>query len=355
MPSFFSIVHAGRLLIRDGERRAVHRVSPRDVERALDGHTDDLVEILGEEAVDVGLSAVRRSPVGRREVLGNTALAGVSGIMTVWLPSSAVASSVGGAPTGEGFAETLTYTETDANAGSLAFLTPSSWIGDTFQVVAEGAAGGSHTNGLHAPGRGRRVGANLDRAALAGSTLRVSTSGVTSGETVTGGGGNGGQAIALVIGVSGGTALVVAGGGGGSGPDGAGGDADSNAETFTYASGSLTGGSAASGGTGGAGGSATGTWASVSTSYRGLDSPTDGIPTRGGYEQNSGGGAGGGGYGGGGTGGRANEASTLTVRATGGGGGGSYVNPTYRVGSATFGYSTRSQSQRCSLTFYYNE
>ena len=71
---------------------------------------------------------------------------------------------------------------------------------------------------------------------------------------------------------------------------------------------------------------------------------------RGGDEQNRGAGAGGGG-----TGGQATEsAPTYVARATGGGGGGSYVHPTYRVGTATLGYSSRTILERCSLTVYFN-
>ena len=239
-------VRAGRLVVVDPCRRAVHRISSRDAERALDGEADGMLGVLGEEVTGVGLAALERDPIGRRRVTEDTALAGLTGIVTMWLPSAASESSVGGAPTGEGFARSVTYTATDADGGTLSVLDPGGWTGDTFQVVAEGAGGGQHTNGVHAPGRGRRVGVNLDRTALATASLVVVANAHAAGATVAGGGGNGGQAVALRI-VDGAT-LLVAGGGGGAGQDGAGGDADSDAGSVTSANGSLSGGAAPTGG-----------------------------------------------------------------------------------------------------------
>lgn len=357
----FTRVRRHQLLISDADRRVIHRPSPRDVERILDGDVDAHLAIIGEEAVESAVTALNRRSVDRRALVRNAALAGTTGIVSFSLPRAAVASSVGGAPTGEGFSTSATFTETDANGGTIGFITPGDYVGSTIQVVAEGAAGGSDVNGAHAGGRGRRVGLNLDRAALVSlvaanfsSSLSVVSNSGEGGTTATGGGGIGGQAVAVLVGS---TVVVVAGGGGGAGLSSRGGDADAAGEAFTNAGGgTLTGGQPPSNGTGGASGVAAGSWFSTSTGVSGLSSPTSGTPIRGGFD-NKGNGSGGAGYGGGGTGGAAQDqydGASYPIRATGGGGGGSYVNPTYRVGSATLGYSTRSVTQRCSLTVYFN-
>ena len=350
-----------RLLVVDTVRRVLHRPSPRDLERLLDGDREAQLGLLGEEAVAAALVALERPAVDRRGLLRSTSLAGTTGIVSVVLPCAAAASSVDGVATGVGFTTSVTFTETDSTGGVLGTFAPSAATGSSVQVVAEGAAGATAVSGGHAPGRGRRVGVNLDRAALVTLTtslgvaaLEIRSSANVNGTTITGGGGDGGQGVALLAGS---VALVVAGGGGGAGLDGDGGDADAAAATFTNASGgTLTGGSPPSDGTGGGAGVASGAWFSTGSGEPGRSSPANGTPARGGID-NQGNGAGGGGFGGGGSGGfgtvRLEDSSTV-VRATGGGGGGSYVDATNRVGTATLGHSARTALQRCALTIFYD-
>ncbi len=361
---FRAVIRRDELHVHDLADRAVHRLAPEDVVRVLDGDRQDHIQILGEEAVESGLRALARDRIGRRAVVTNGALAATTGIFTLWLPGSASAASLDVAAEGTDFASSASLTATNSNGGTLGFITLTGYTGSLLQIVVEATAGGRASNMTLDPGRGRRIAANYDLAALktAASSLEVTYSSNYGGVQSAGGGGDGGQAIAVTTGSSGGNAIVVmAGAGGGAGLDSPGGDGDATGGSYTNPDGGIiTGGAPGSGGPGGASGTQTGTWVGPAEVIdpSGQSYPGAGEPGRpaGVTPWNLEYGSGGGGFGAGGFGARAveNVGGSNVVQSTGGGGGGSFVNTSYRVGYVLAGYSTRSISERCRVTWYYN-
>ena len=351
-----AIIRRGQLHIRDAE--GIHRPSPEDAVRMLDGDDIDHVEILGEEAVDAAVRALETDRIGRRTVVTNGALAATTGIFTLWLPGSAMAASLDVAAEGTDFASTSSLTATNSNAATMGFIPIDGYSGSLLQIVVEATSGGLASTLTYDAGRGRRIADNYDLAVLQGVTsdLEVRSGSNFNGGTTSEGGGDGGQAVAVMASSS--SIVVMAGGGGGAGTDAVGGDADGTGGSYTNpAGGIITGGSPGSDGSGGIGGSASGSWVSGPADgprQSGLDYPGGG--PAGVMTSNLAGGLGGGGYGGGGEGGRGVEFvdSTNVARGAGGGGGGSFVNPAYRVGFVASGFSTRSIPQRCRVTWYFN-
>jgi hypothetical protein len=358
---FRATIRRERLLIHDQLGRAVHRLAPEDVVRVLDGDRQDHLEILGEEAVESGVRALERDRIGRRTVVANGALAATAGIVTLWLPGAASAASLDVAAVGTNFDRTLTFTATSGNAGTIGYVTNIDTASGSFiQIVAEASAGGRATDQIYEPGRGRRIAANYDRAALvaADDYLEVTFSNNFNGSTAPGG--DGGQSIAVMAGDKSAQRIVVmAGAGGGAGTAAPGGDGDAAGGSYTNeAGGVVTGGSPGSGGTGGVSGFESGDgWSggTIPTWDPGRDYLFGGIFEPAGVQTtNQSHGRGGGGYGAGGFGGVGVETteSGNVARGGGGGGGGSFVNPAYRVGLVQTGYSTRTIDQRCTVTVY---